>query len=97
MTSGLIAHFEQMPAAWNNVPRPNTLPPIERNRHVERNPVHPGGKANPLIERAKRSPELDDDFLRQAVPVARIPAIGTAHLIEDLPVLLQQRLKPLLF
>jgi hypothetical protein len=65
-----MAHFEQMPAACNNVPGPNAFAPIERDRHVERDPVHPGGKSHPLVERAKRSPELDDDFLRQVVPVA---------------------------
>ena len=47
-------------------------------------------KPYPLVERAKRSPELDDDLLRQVVPVARIPAIGAAHLIEDLLVILHQ-------
>src|SRR5580704_2720299 len=78
------------------MPRPDALAAIERDRDVQRDAVHPGGKAHALVKDAERSPELDDNFLRQIVPVARVPAIGIADLVEDLLVLLHQVLEPIL-
>jgi hypothetical protein len=69
------------------MPRPDALTAIERYRNVQRDAIHPGGKAHTLIERAERSPKLNDNLLRQVVPVARVLAIGMADLIEDLLVL----------
>ena len=55
----------------SDMPRSDALAAIERDRDVERDAVHPGGKPSALVEGAKGSPELDDDLLCQIVPVAR--------------------------
>jgi hypothetical protein len=78
------------------VPLSDALPAIERNRHVERDAVHPCGESAPAVKLFECPPEFNGDFLRQIFAVGEVLAIQIADLVEDLLVLLQQTLKSVL-
>src|SRR6185437_11831614 len=68
-----------------------------RDRHVQRDAVHPCGEFRPgPIEPAERSPQLDRYFLGKVIPVVHVARIRTGDLEHDTTVLVQQRFETLL-
>jgi len=62
--------------------------PVKADSHIERHPVHPGGKFIIRVKAVTRAPELVDHFLGKILPVFLIAAIGIADLDDDPLVLL---------
>ena len=65
-----------------------------RDRHIQRDAVHPGRERTRVVKTAERSPRLHANFLREIASVLGVAAIHRRDLEHDLLVLRQQRLEP---
>src|SRR5579871_319523 len=92
----LFRDVQETLVSGKHMPRPYALAATVGDRDVQSDPVHPGRKPTARIKSAEGAPELDQDLLSQILPVVPVSAVRVADLIEDLLVLLDEGLEPLL-
>ena len=71
-----------------------TVAPPVGDRHVERDPVHPGRQLGAgRVVAIERAPKLHADLLRQVAAILQVAGVDGRHLENNPAMLVQQRLE----